>query len=64
MLEVICDATCQNQALLPKMGFRVTVLLNKRVPLALFMFLGHTNPKLCILVNATVAYLYKREKGS
>ena len=29
-----CDATCQNQALLAKIGFSVIVLFNKRVALA------------------------------
>ena len=33
-ITYICDETCQNQALLPKMGFKVIVLFNKRVPLA------------------------------
>ena len=31
---VICDATCQNQALLAKIGCRDIILLNKSVSLA------------------------------
>ena len=49
--------TCQNQAVLAKTEFSAILLLNKRASLAfiryIFMFLGHTNPNLCISGNAT-----------
>ena len=48
--KIVCDATCQNQAALAKKTFK---------KLALFMFLGHTNLKLCVSVHTTVDNLCK-----
>ena len=39
----ICDATCQNQALLAKMGFWVVVLFNKRVSIAFIWYIIHVS---------------------
>ena len=59
----ICDATCQNKALLVKMGF-VLLYYSTRGCLKLsfdilFIFLGHTKPKLCVSVNAIVVNFAK-----
>ena len=57
------DATCQNQALLAKLDSELLyystggcLYLSFDI---LFMFLGHTNPKLWVSVNAIVVNLCK-----
>ena len=51
--KIVCDATCQNQAALAKKTFK------KLAFNTLFMFLGHTNLKLCVSVHTTVVNLCK-----